>query len=393
MDNESVVKLSVIVPIYNSKKYLNQCIDSIIKQHYSNMEIILVDDGSTDGSGEICDLYKKLDQRIQVIHQVNKGCICSRLSGLQHSKGKYIGFVDSDDWIDADMYKVLMTVADEKKCDIVSMGYTIVCQDVESEEDDATLFGLFEKERNLDILLSNMMYDAQENKRGVHPSLCSKVIKRELLLKSFSGIDESINLGEDAAVFYPCCLEAERICIIKEYKYYYRIHMDSMCRNLNINTFSNIYDFYLFMKKRLVIYSRNYGLLKQLKMYVWEFLKLSLNQVFNIDSESTFLFPYDIVDKGSDIILYGAGKVGRTYYEQIKNNHYCNIVAWVDKNKNGWENIIAPNQINNLAFSKVVVAIMNEKIANEVIRELILLGLKKEMILWKKPQILSACVF
>lgn len=169
--------------------------------------------------------------------------------------------------------------------------------------------------------------------------------------------------------------------------------MDSMCRNLNINTFSNIYDFYLFMKKRLVIYSRNYGLLKQLKMYVWEFLKLSLNQVFNIDSESTFLFPYDIVDKGSDIILYGAGKVGRTYYEQIKNNHYCNIVAWVDKNKNGWENIIAPNQINNLAFSKVVVAIMNEKIANEVIRELILLGLKKEMILWKKPQILSACVF
>ena len=117
-----MAELSIIVPVYNNKNYLMQCIDSIINQKLRDIEIILVDDGSTDGSGAICDKYCDLDERIQLIHQENRGCLYARLQGLKESSGEYVGFVDSDDYIASDMYELLMYVAKTKNCDIVSMG-------------------------------------------------------------------------------------------------------------------------------------------------------------------------------------------------------------------------------------------------------------------------------
>ena len=97
-------KISVIVPIYNVEDYLEHCIDSICAQTYRNLEIILVDDGSMDHSGQICDRYAALDTRITVIHQENKGVVAARKAGLQHAQGEYTGFVDGDDYLDPDMY-------------------------------------------------------------------------------------------------------------------------------------------------------------------------------------------------------------------------------------------------------------------------------------------------
>ena len=97
--------VTVIVPVYNVENYLQQCIDSIIGQSYKYLEIILVDDGSTDGSGKICDEYANQDNRIKVIHKQNGGLVSARKAGLKEATGKYIAFVDSDDWIDTDMYE------------------------------------------------------------------------------------------------------------------------------------------------------------------------------------------------------------------------------------------------------------------------------------------------
>ena len=110
--------VSVIVPVYNVEKYLARCVDSITYQTYENLDIILVDDGSTDNSGRICDEYAKKDTRIRVIHQKNKGLSGARNSGIFASTGDYIGFVDSDDWIDKDMYELLVNTAIEHHADI-----------------------------------------------------------------------------------------------------------------------------------------------------------------------------------------------------------------------------------------------------------------------------------
>lgn len=115
--------VSIIVPIYNREKYLKRCIDSIVAQTYSDLEIILVDDGSTDGSSQICDEYAASDSRISVIHQQNAGSSLSRIRGIENAHGEYIQFVDSDDWIDPDMVSCLLEKAQAEDADVVWCDY------------------------------------------------------------------------------------------------------------------------------------------------------------------------------------------------------------------------------------------------------------------------------
>ena len=114
--------ISIIVPIYNVAPYLSQCIESLMEQTYKDIEMILVDDGSTDNSPAICEEYKKKDPRIRVIHQENKGVVSARKEGLRAARGTYIGFVDGDDWIEPDMYACMYQKLIDQKVDIVMCG-------------------------------------------------------------------------------------------------------------------------------------------------------------------------------------------------------------------------------------------------------------------------------
>ena len=115
--------VSVIVPVYKVEAYLPQCVESIIGQTYQNLEIILVDDGSPDACGSICDDYAKKDNRIKVFHKHNGGLSDARNYGIAQSTGEYLGFVDSDDWIELDMFEVLVNVAEANGADIVACGF------------------------------------------------------------------------------------------------------------------------------------------------------------------------------------------------------------------------------------------------------------------------------
>ena len=114
--------LSVIVPVYNVEKYLDRCIRSIAGQTYTNLEIILVDDGSTDHCGEICDEWSRKDTRIQVFYKKNGGLVSARKAGLKTASGQYIAYVDSDDWIEENMYERMMELMLCNHSDIVTSG-------------------------------------------------------------------------------------------------------------------------------------------------------------------------------------------------------------------------------------------------------------------------------
>lgn len=116
-------KISVIIPVYNSEKFLDACIDSIVKQTYQNFEIILVDDGSTDDSPSLCDQYAAQDKRIKVIHQDNQGVSAARNNGLDLATGDLVSFIDSDDTLDEDMYELLVKLFEENSADITHCGY------------------------------------------------------------------------------------------------------------------------------------------------------------------------------------------------------------------------------------------------------------------------------
>ena len=134
--------VSVIVPVYKVEHYIRQCIDSILKQTYRNLEIILVDDGSPDSCGSICGEYAEKDKRIKVYHKENGGLSDARNYGVARAKGEYLGFVDSDDWIEPDMYELLVNVAEKNNADIVTCGIfnqhpnlTVAASDVEKAFD------------------------------------------------------------------------------------------------------------------------------------------------------------------------------------------------------------------------------------------------------------------
>ncbi|MGO4219553.1 glycosyltransferase [Bacillus sp. YAF12_1] len=115
--------ISVVIPVYNAEKFLPKCLDSIITQTYKDLEVILINDGSTDRSGEICDEFSRKNERITVIHKENGGVSSARNAGLKVVKGQYVGFVDPDDWIEGKMFETLYKLAVENNADISSCGY------------------------------------------------------------------------------------------------------------------------------------------------------------------------------------------------------------------------------------------------------------------------------
>ena len=112
--------ISIIIPVYNSGEYLQTCLDSIVGQTYKNLEIILIDDGSTDGSAEVCDDYAQKDSRIICIHQSNGGVSKARNRGLEIARGAYIHFPDSDDYLDLDTYEYLLNLMNQHQCQVVN---------------------------------------------------------------------------------------------------------------------------------------------------------------------------------------------------------------------------------------------------------------------------------
>lgn len=120
--NESPIKVSVIVPVYNAEHYLEQCLDSILEQTYKDFELIIIDDGSTDHSGKICERYIQQFRYGTLIHRENKGLISARIEGLHKSVGNYVAFIDADDWVDDDFLEFLVTNMESKQADIVITG-------------------------------------------------------------------------------------------------------------------------------------------------------------------------------------------------------------------------------------------------------------------------------
>ena len=214
-------KLSVIVPVYNTEKYLRECIDSILAQTFTDFELILVDDGSTDKSGAICDEYCRLDDRIRVIHQNNGGVTVARKRGVELSSGEYVTFVDSDDWIDPNTYSDIMYNIEIHNADI---GIFAILQEESLPKiiSNCVGEGVFSKELLRDAVYQRMLFDYSQNRAGVIPSLCNKIAKRAILQKSLSVVPNELDYGEDAIAGYVCILNASTVYISNDPFYHYR---------------------------------------------------------------------------------------------------------------------------------------------------------------------------
>ena len=206
--------VSVVVPIYNVAEYLNECIDSILAQDYKKTEIILVDDGSTDHSGKICDEYASKNRNIRVIHQKNGGLSAARNKGLSVAKGTYICFIDSDDYILPGYLSEMLNVMKKNKSDICVCGYSeIVPPEKTITGQDATIQFLVQQE-NLDILAWNKIY-------------------RLDLFKDFDVTYPEGKKNEDNLTTYKLYSHADKVSYISKSLYYYRERENSIMKKLN----------------------------------------------------------------------------------------------------------------------------------------------------------------
>lgn len=207
--------LSVIVPVYNVEPYLKQCIESIIHQTYTYLEIILVDDGSTDNSGAICDTYANQDSRIKVIHQHNGGLSAARNRGIDEATGEYIAFVDSDDFLDLTMYSVLIDALEQHQLDIIGCNAFRYKSEnnIKSYKNDGELVIY-----NHDEALKISLYDG-------FTAAWNKLYKRSVIETIRFPIGRKF---EDSATSYLIINNAQHIGHIDRCLYYYRLNLNSI---------------------------------------------------------------------------------------------------------------------------------------------------------------------
>lgn len=243
------LKISVIVPVYNTLDCLKRCVDSIMRQSYENLELILVDDGSTDGSGEFCNKLEKQDNRIRVYHKENGGASSARNIGIRNAVGDYIGFVDSDDYIDTDMYQKMMELAIEKNLQMVQISRE------EVDEEGNKLKDICVPPEGIRFCDSETFMKELLLHKG-DCSFCTKIVKRELIQKHKFPEGE---LNEDFKLLVELLLETDNVGILPKRGYHVVYRSDSTTRKASENSFSRVYmDNIENADKTQVIVDKNY---------------------------------------------------------------------------------------------------------------------------------------
>lgn len=239
--------ISVIVPVYNVKDRLEKCINSLINQTYQDYEIIIVDDGSTDGSEKLCDNIAADNKQIKVIHKSNGGLSDARNAGIKVAKGQYYLFIDSDDIVNIHFIETLFTAAKEYSADIVETEIMEFCHDDEIADVCKKQCEYNEQEYQHDQLLSEYLRPEEYLKRKIYHGICIKMYKRHL----FDGLLFDVGrLHEDLFMTYKLLDRCRKFVYISApYYYYYKSNANSICNNYRSKNFIDEYDALLLMQK------------------------------------------------------------------------------------------------------------------------------------------------
>lgn len=216
------MKVSVIVPVYNVEIYLKKCINSILNQTFRNLEIILVDDGSTDDSGIICDEYALIDERLKVIHKENGGLSSARNIGIDNATGDYLAFIDSDDWIEPNMLEVLLERIKQDNSDISICEYL----EVYNEEEKITNTTMIENKIFTNYKALKNIYD---NKLNITMTVTWNKLYKKELFKNITFPNGKIH--EDEFTTYKLLYAAEKVSYINKKMYYYRQRENSIMKS------------------------------------------------------------------------------------------------------------------------------------------------------------------
>lgn len=370
--NDSEITLSVVVAVYNVEAYVERAIDSIIGQTYKKLEIILVDDGSTDRSGAICDSYAEQDDRIIVIHKENGGLISARKAGISQATGEYVTNFDSDDWIEEDAYEQVMKKVRVFRPDMLTFGFKKEFGNLVEEYKPGLKEGIYSK----DELWMNLNSDISKEKfyyRPINVSQWSKVTKTDIIRKYQMDCPDLGSKNEDELVIFPCLLNINSLYCHEGTYYHYCLRKNSVTWDAQEKN----YDHYKIVANHLIKAYReckNKDKIEECILLYKVFVLLIVDfmeKMFDVDK----CLCYPKLNRGNRIIVYGKGLLAERLMNEIRKLDFCDIVANIDRTDADIIRYMSEDQYDN-----IVMAVLDATILNKSIDNLLSLGVKEEKI-------------
>ncbi len=376
--------ISVIIPVYNVEEYIEKCLRSIINQTYNNLEIIVVNDGSTDNSGKIISEIAKEDERIIIIEQENCGVVTARNKGIETATGVYVAFVDADDWIESDMYEKMLAAIHE--VDLVCTSYVVHTGDKEIIQYDYSKCGEYE----LNSMYGNLMRMGANV--GVAPYLWNKLFRMDLVKKVYKKIDTSIRFGEDAVFVYLYLMHCKNVNIIDVKGYHYLCRENTASTKTDIAFLSNIDKMFQCLYRKFESNIHREELLRQLNKYILRAIRYQV-RVQKIMAR-TFYYPYFGRLDNKKIVLYGAGSVGQSFYRDITEyeKDVVDVVLWADASYEKFLGgvldfaISSPDKIKEVEYDYIIIAVFEPEIKDQIVCKLVDMGIDREKILWQRTK-------
>lgn len=384
--------ISVIVPIYRVERYIKQCIESILKQTYKNLEIILVDDGSDDTCPLICDEYAKKDSRIIVIHQKNAGADAARKTGMMAASGKYIGYVDGDDWIEPEMYEKLIEYAERFGVEIVESGVIDTWNHTEKRRRPFFEEGKYCGKKFSEMIGGRSLYSGIFFRHGISPYLMTKLFLKSRIIKYQMMPDLSNNLVDDVMCTFPCIMESRSIYITQECFYHYRVRGESTKRQIRKDIVPTIRSCYSDWINRFENVKETDKIEVQIQFFVLYLLIAKAAYIFDEQDSQYYLTPFGRIRKQSRLVLYGASTVGIHLAQYIRSVNESNLVCWVDQNYNQLDkafNVQAPEKIVELDYDYIIIAILNASAVESAKKSIRELDVPENKVLWIKQEYIN----
>ena len=376
--------VSIIVPVYNAEKYLDRCLESILGQSYKNIELIIVDDGSTDQSRSVCERYAGRDSRVKLIFQEKKGVLVARLRGISESNGVFIAWADADDWMEKDYLEKLVFLQHDSDADLVAVAHF---HDI-GEDHAIVKNGISDGVYLCKEIFDRMLCAGDFFEYGITPQLYSKLFRAKIL-KNISEIDSRIIAGDDAAILYPVIAEADTICISGMSGYHYIQHASSITKNTYTREVERIEVLIEYLRKQFS--EKHIISIMQKQLLIYRNYLLAMRQIDFFDKEEqngVVLSPYGGIGTGQKVIIYGAGVLGQKIYRYLKKVDEQMIAAWVDKNYAVYSRrglaVVSPEVIPEMIseIDCIVIANITEKIAESIRNYLLEMNVPGEKIRW-----------
>lgn len=387
--------ISIIIPVYNTESYLRRCIDSVLAQTYSNLEIILVNDGSTDSSLEICEQYAMQDCRIRVLQQNNQGAFRARARGVEESQGNFIGFVDSDDWIEPCMYSELYQRIMETGADVVESGlFRMLKGKAEVPLQPATSQQVvFLNDLLRGCMTENLLLGNLSRIDILNGAFYTKLIRKSIVKRAFSCISTNILMGEDILFNLYLIQLCRSIAFSQQCYYHYEKRLGSLTMREDILAYIGEYTDTLHAIHQFLDRYRYGDSYKRMAFYmIFRLLHMNANQILGNSDKRYPLYQYPSIASltGKSIVLYGAGEVGMDYFRRFYTDKTIQVLCWVDKNYKQIHNplceIEAPENICRYQYDYLLIAVRHQSAAQAIQSELIALGVPEQKILWQKPE-------